>query len=476
MMLSVALFPLAASAQGFDLDNGNAPIEVVIPAAAPRILQTVSPGDATLVLRFTTMISGSWFDATSAYHDTADGVHADLGRRPEAERTDRNRNIAVLHASHKVLDSLLPQYASDWDAMLTGVGLDPNDTSVALDNPVGIGNAAGYAIVAARENDGMNQLGNEGGCEYNCRPYADYTDYRPLNTAYHLWNARVWQPDIVTSGNGIFWVQQFVTPQLELTTPFSYATPTLQAPIPWKSYAVLLGGHALPDYVAQADEVLAASAGLTDYQKMASELFDNKIASLGFSAVFLAQSQGLSLQQFIELDYVVNMASFDTAITIWKEKRRYNAVRPFSAIEHLYGDDPVTAWGGPGRGTVTDILGSEWRPYLQTANHPEYPSGSASFCMAHATAATLYMGTDAFGWSIPVPAGSSIVEPGVTPATDIVLGPWATWGDFADECGISRLWAGVHFSDSIPAGQAIGEVIGTDAYTFLDAHIQGTVR
>src|SRR5688572_14541206 len=112
-MMPLALFSLAA--HGFDFDTGNAPIEVVIPAAAPRIVETVSPGDATLVLRFTTIISGSWFDAIAPYDDLADAVHADLGRRPAAEQTDRNRNIAILYASHRVLDSLLPQYASDWD-------------------------------------------------------------------------------------------------------------------------------------------------------------------------------------------------------------------------------------------------------------------------------------------------------------------------------------------------------------------------
>jgi hypothetical protein len=474
MLPSLALF--SPVAQAFDFDTGNAPIEVVIPAAAPRIVETVNPGDATLVLRYTTIITAGWFDAIAPYDDLADAIHTDLGRRPAAEQTDRNRNIAILYASHRVLDNLLPQYASDWDAMLSDVGLDPNDTNVVLDNPAGIGNAAAAAIIAAREHDGMNQLGDEDGCRYNCRPYSDYTGYKPYNTPEILWNAKYWQPDIVTSGNGIFEAQKFVTAHLENVTPFSYTSPTLQAPSPWRSYSVILGFYALPAYRDQADEVLAVSAALTDHQKMTAELFNDKIRSLGFSAVFVALSRGMTLQEFVEFDFLLNMAAFDAGITVWKEKRRYNAVRPFSAVRHLYGDDPLTAWGGPGMGTVTDILGSEWRPYLQTADHPEYPSGSAAFCAAHAAAATLYTGTSDFGWSIPTPAGSSLVEPGLTPSTDIVLGPWATWDDFAEECAQSRLWAGVHFSDALDAGAAIGEVIGTDAYDFLDMYIQGTAR
>ena len=50
--------------------------------------------------------------------------------------------------------------------------------------------------------------------------------------------------------------------------------------------------------------MLAASAGLTDYQKMVAELFDDKFRSLGFSALFLLQSRGLSLEQFVHLDFL----------------------------------------------------------------------------------------------------------------------------------------------------------------------------
>lgn len=62
----------------------------------------------------------------------------------------------------------------------------------------------------------------------------------------------------------------------------------------------------------------------------------------------------------------------------------------------------------------------------------------------------------------------------MTPATEIVLSPWETWTDFEHECGLSRVWEGVHFHASVPAGQAIGKQIGKLAYDFVDAHIAGT--
>jgi hypothetical protein len=229
-----------------------------------------------------------------------------------------------------------------------------------------------------------------------------------------------------------------------------------------------------PGYQQQADEVLAVSAGLTDYQKMAAELFDNKLASLGVSAFFAWASRGLSLEEFVFIDFLTNAAAFDGAIAIWQEKARHDAVRPFSAIRYLYGNSPVTAWGGPGRGTVTNLPASQWRSYLNTADHPEYPSASACFCAAHAQAARRYYGSDLLGWSVPAPQGSSVVEPGVTPKTDIVLGPWATWTAFEQECGTSRLWGGVHFAAAITAGQDLCRPIGDLEYEFLADHIAGT--
>ena len=69
--------------------------------------------------------------------------------------------------------------------------------------------------------------------------------------------------------------------------------------------------------------------------------------------------------------------------------------------------------------------------------------------------------------------GSSLVESGITPAVRTVLG-WSTWDEFSDDCGMSRLWAGVHFFDSIPAGQAIGDPIAAEAYEWLRAYIEGS--
>jgi hypothetical protein len=264
----------------------------VIEVVVPKLLSTVAPGDAPLVLRTTTLITNAWFDAIAPYHPTAVGVYSDLGR---LTGDDGQRNIALLYAGREVLNSLMPQFADDWDGILCSFRLDPeNDATDST--PAGVGNRAGAAVVAAREHDGMNQLGDAAGSFYNLRPYADTTEYEPVNKGERLINPRRWQPDTRTTGSGIFYTQQFVTPQWAETHPYSYKEPTLIAPFPRKSYAVRPNGVPLPPYKAQADEVLAVQAALTDRQKLVAEFFDDKIHSLGFSTLAATLALGLDLQ------------------------------------------------------------------------------------------------------------------------------------------------------------------------------------
>ena len=94
-------------ANSFDLDAGNAPAELIIPAVIPVIYRRMSPkgNDATLVLRVTTMLTNTSFDAIAPYHPTAVGVCSLHGRRPRSEAADRSCNLAILQASVPVLES-----------------------------------------------------------------------------------------------------------------------------------------------------------------------------------------------------------------------------------------------------------------------------------------------------------------------------------------------------------------------------------
>ncbi len=109
-ILASTWYCLVASAADFAFDHGNAAVEVVFPVVAAEIARTVAPtaSGAPLAFRVTTMLSNAWFDATAPYHPTAVGVYTRLGRQPEPV-ANTDLNIALLHASYQVLNSLLPQ-------------------------------------------------------------------------------------------------------------------------------------------------------------------------------------------------------------------------------------------------------------------------------------------------------------------------------------------------------------------------------
>ena len=161
---------------------------------------------------------------------------------------------------------------------------------------------------------------------------------------------------------------------------------------------------------AQADAVLAVSAELTDAQKLQAELFDNKVVSLTYSFLDIASENQLSPQDFAR-GYLVSLAAaMDGSIPIWQEKIRYDGVRPFSSIAHIYGDEAVTAWAGIGRGTA-QIPANTWQSYLPEADHPEYPSGSTCGCYAYAQSMRRFFNSDVFELERhairPVPRASS---------------------------------------------------------------------
>lgn len=103
--------------------------------------------------------------------------------------------------------------------------------------------------------------------------------------------------------------------------------------------------------------------------------------------------------------------------------------------------------------------GSQWIPYqlatFPTPPFPEYVSGHSAYSAAAARILEFWTGNDRFGYSVLLPAGSSKIEPGLTPAHPVTLS-WATFADAADEAGMSRRYGGIHFRDADLAGRKLG--------------------
>lgn len=67
---------------------------------------------------------------------------------------------------------------------------------------------------------------------------------------------------------------------------------------------------------------------------------------------------------------------------------------------------------------------------------------------------------DILGASTRIEAGSSLIEPGSTPAAPVTLS-WRRFQDAADQAGISRLYGGIHFDEgnvyALDSGKKLGE-------------------
>lgn len=475
--LTTALPALPFSQQSttatFDLDHGNALIQVVFPRY-DAVTRAESLGRPLLVVDRAKQIELPWFDALAPYHPTAVGIFSDLGRRPEAERTVRNKNIAVIYSAFTSLNVVLPEYKASWLDMMATAGLDPNNTAEDPTTPSGIGIIATKKALAAMKNDGTNRDGDYGGRKYNTQPYADYTGYKPVNGPYDLRDPSRWQPNVMSKDSsakeGVFTVQQFALPQYGLVKPFTFTNPAqFKVAPPTSSNA-----RNRAAYKQQADEILAASAGLTDMQKVKAEFFNDVVPTYGAIARVVNIGGGYTTEQTVLYVTMADIAFHDVTVASYHYVRKYDSVRPYTAIRYLYGNKKITAWGGPGRGTVNDITGNEWQSYLSRqaeADYPEYPSVTVAACLAFAQQARRSLG-DAIDITIPIPKGASYVEPGITPSTDIVL-HWNNFTEFAADCGQSRIWGGENFRSSVDAAGQYGTKIGDMAYEFIQRKLSG---
>ena len=74
---------------------------------------------------------------------------------------------------------------------------------------------------------------------------------------------------------------------------------------------------------------------------MLCEFFDNKFWGIPTAMFQLLETNGFTTDTFIIAELLIHLAQHDTGIIVWKEKRFWDAVRPFSAIGHVYGEDKV---------------------------------------------------------------------------------------------------------------------------------------
>jgi hypothetical protein len=233
---------------------------------------------------------------------------------------------------------------------------------------------------------------------------------------------------------------------------------------------------------ADIDTELSDTSNLSDAQKMKAEYWADGPKSEfppGHMAVFaqaLSRMRKNTLDQDAKLFFTLGNALLDSSISAWAAKYDYDCVRPTTAIRERYKNQQITSWLGPGKG-YGKVSGQDWLPYqplnVVTPPFPEYVSGHSTFSAAGRTVLVALFGTDSFNAKVTIKAGSSQIEPGITPARDVVLS-WKTLTAAADEAGWSRRYGGIHFKTGDEHGRALGKVIGYNAWMEAQTYFNGT--
>lgn len=426
-----------------------------------------------MVARALAIIHTCAYDAWAAYDQRAVGTRLGSAlRRPSGEHTVANKHAAISFAAYRAAVDLFPgDQLTVFDPLMRRLGYDPDDTTTDATTPSGVGNVAARAVLTFRHRDGANQLGDEPGGAPGV-PYADYTGYSSPNTPMDL-RARFdpaavhdldqWQPLRYVDATGALVTPPFVGAHWQHVIPFAL---TSASQLRSASGPARYGSHA---FTSQAQDLLEISAGLTDEQKMIAEYWadgphsEQPPGHWNRFAQYVARrdhhgAPASGVDADVQLFFALTNAIFDASICCWDSKRAFDSVRPITAIRYLFRGQQVRAWGGPYQGTQM-INGEDWLPYqastFPTPPFPEYSSGHSSFSAAGAEILRLFTGKEHFGASITFPAGSSTLEPGVVPASDLTL-RWATLSDAANQAGMSRRFGGIHFEHGDLDGRAAG--------------------
>jgi hypothetical protein len=151
----------------------------------------------------------------------------------------------------------------------------------------------------------------------------------------------------------------------------------------------------------------------------------------------LAAERQLEMSKTAHLFAALNVALADAGIGCWNAKYRYNFWRPVTAIVRADED------GNPATAPRPD-----WKSFLNTPPHPEYPSGHSAFSGAAATVLTAFFGTDHIRFTV---------------RSDTVPGAQREFASLyacARECGESRIYGGIHYRFSCEDGLQLGMRVG----------------
>ena len=212
-------------------------------------------------------------------------------------------------------------------------------------------------------------------------PYSDYvvdgyTPYVPANPLMGYCNALVdvcerqdivdpnqWQPLIFINGQACLdsgtgneetcpGIQTFIAPHWERVTPFALTSASQfddVMTIPPPDYLKNAG-----QYQNNVNDMIQFSRSLDTRRKLIVEYWaDGPSSELppghwGVFAQFVSQRDDHTIDQDAKMFFAMHNASFDAGIVAWHIKRKYNGVRPITAVRFAKRGQTITRVGWPG--------------------------------------------------------------------------------------------------------------------------------
>jgi Ca2+-binding RTX toxin-like protein len=266
----------------------------------------------------------------------------------------------------------------------------------------------------------------------------------------------------------------------------------------------LIGPVVNQGFIDQAQQLIDMSVELSDERKVIAEFWeDGKTTAfppgtLMTFAEYVSGRDEHTVDQDAVMFLAMGNAMLDASIAAWEAKLFYDYARPVRVIRDLgelgligelgtdevtgetgfviyaYAEDPET---GAGLGART-ILAENFVTYQPPGTapspaFPDYVSGHSTFSAAGAAVLRDFTGSDVFGASVNIPAGSSSFGQGVPAVGDVLS--WDTFTDMAREAGMSRMYTSIHFLDANLDGAALGTNMGVAALDLAQQFAAGTI-
>jgi len=201
------------------------------------------------------------------------------------------------------------------------------------------------------------------------------------------------------------------------------------------------------EFYKLANEVYLIGKNLTEEQKTIARYWDDnpfviehsghlmygnkKITPVGHwigIAAIAGKIKNLNAIETAQTYAITSTAIFDSFISCWDEKYKYNLVRPVTVINEWFDRN--------------------WQPYLQTPPFPEHSSGHSGISAAAATVLTKLHG-DGFAFEDT----SDLKYIGMKRK-------FQSFNQAAAEASISRVYGGIHYRTGVDAGAQQGRDIG----------------